>query len=362
MKNCIVLLVALFLFPTLAVAQQSDRSTSAAPRLTSPANGETIGVAFVLTDEAVMIDFAGPWEVFQDVMLPSRGAEMSMQHPFRPYTVSDGRTPIHASDGMRIVLDYTFDDAPAPKIVVVPAQSGRSPKMLSWLRKMSTQSDIVMSVCTGAFVLADAGLLDGKTATTHHNSYDRLHELFPRITVERNMRYVQSDPVIFTAGGLSSGIDLALHVVELYFGRELAQDTANQMEYEGKGWTGDGTATVSFSARPQPAAYASDRITEGPLGKWQGLIASPRGEFHIVVHLWRGADGMLVGAIDSLDQGAYGVGLEDVAVKDSAISFTVPMVMGSYEGALDGSLIRGTWMQQGMPVELTFARAPAETR
>jgi hypothetical protein len=71
---------------------------------------------------------------------------------------------------------------------------------------------------------------------------------------------------------------------------------------------------------------------------------------------------MLGGAIDSLDQGAYGVGLENVAVKDSAISFTVPMVMGSYEGALDGSLIRGTWMQQGMPVELTFARAPAETR
>jgi transcriptional regulator GlxA family with amidase domain len=205
-------------------------------RIAPPARGERLRVAFVVTEGAVVIDFTGPWEVFQDVMIPSRGPNMEDEHPFDLYTVSDTRAPIRVSDGMRIVPDYTFDDAPAPKIVVVPAQSGRSPQMLAWIRKMTGQSDVVMSVCTGAFVLAEAGLLNGKSATTHHQALDRLHQQFPQIAVQRHVRYVQSDPVIFTAGGLSSGIDLALHIVDLYFGRPAAEATAQFMEYEGKGW------------------------------------------------------------------------------------------------------------------------------
>jgi transcriptional regulator GlxA family with amidase domain len=119
--------------------------------------------------------------------------------------------------------------------------------MLDWIRRMTKQSDVVMSVCTGAFKLAAAGVLDGKKATTHHWSYDRLQHDFPHVLVQRGMRYVQSDPVIFTAGGLSSGIDLALHVVDLYFGREAAETTARYMEYEGRGWMGNGAAAASAS-------------------------------------------------------------------------------------------------------------------
>ena len=204
-------------------------------KIVPPAKGP-IPVAFVITESATMIDFAGPWEVFQDVMVESRGSSMDEQMPFKLYTVSDAKAPLRVAGGMQIVPDYTFDDAPQPRIVVVGAQRGKSPKMLEWIRKMTTQSDVVMSVCTGAYRLALAGVLKGKRATTHHDFYDDFQKKFPDVSLQRGLRFVQSDPVVFTAGGLSSGIDLALHIVELYFGRPVAEKTAKYMEYEGTGW------------------------------------------------------------------------------------------------------------------------------
>jgi transcriptional regulator GlxA family with amidase domain len=92
-----------------------------------------------------------------------------------------------------------------------------------------------MSVCTGAFQLAKAGLLSGKSATTHHDFIDNLTKQFPDIDVKRGLRFVEG-PKVSTAGGLSSGIDLALRVVDRYFGRAVAEKTAGYMEYQGKGW------------------------------------------------------------------------------------------------------------------------------
>jgi transcriptional regulator GlxA family with amidase domain len=203
--------------------------------LLAPPQG-SINVAFVLSEGATMIDFAGPWEVFQDVHVEGRGPSMDEMMPFRLYTVSDSRAPIRVSGGMQVTPDYTFADAPEPGIVVVGAQRGKSKQMLDWLRRASTRSQVVMSVCTGAYKLAMAGLLDGKKAATHHDFWEDFQKRFPKVTLERGVRYVRSDPVIFTAGGLTSGIDLALHVVELYFGRDVAVGTAAMMEYEGKGW------------------------------------------------------------------------------------------------------------------------------
>ena len=213
-----------------AIASQAAFGEQAR-RTTPPAAGPIL-VAFVITEGATMIDFAGPWEVFQDVMV---GEGM----PFRLYTVSDSKAPLRISGGMQVVPDYTFEDAPRPRIVVVGAQSGKSPKMLGWIRSMTAQADVVMSVCTGAYRLAQAGVLKGKKATTHHDFYDDFQKKFPDVSLQRGARFVESDPVIFTAGGLSSGIDLALHVVELYFGRDVADKTAKYMEYEGKGWLRD---------------------------------------------------------------------------------------------------------------------------
>ena len=210
-------------------------TTALAGKLTAPAKGK-IRVAFVMTEGATMIDFAGPWEVFQDVHVTSRGSSMDDQMPFELYTVSDTRDPIRTSGGMTVIPQYTFDDAPAPRVVVIGAQRGRSPKMMEWLRRMAKEADIVMSVCTGASKIAEAGLLDGKSGTTHHDFYESFEKRFSKVKLVRDRRFVQSDDVVYTAGGLTSGIDLALHVVEGYFGREVAQRTAEYMEYEGTGW------------------------------------------------------------------------------------------------------------------------------
>lgn len=204
-------------------------------KLTAPPTGK-IPVAFVMTEGATMIDFAGPWEVFQDVHIEGRGKSDDDMMPFQLYTVSDSTTRIRATGGMQIVPDYTFANAPMPRIVVIGAQGGKSPQMMEWLRKVSKQADVVMSVCTGSFKLGAAGLLDGKQATTHHDYYESFARTYPKVKVIRSKRFVQSDAVVVTAGGLTSGIDLALHVVSRYFGQGVAQWTADYMEYEGTGW------------------------------------------------------------------------------------------------------------------------------
>src|SRR3954451_6615436 len=209
------------------------------PRDTQPAKGEvpakltppttgTIPVAFAISEGVTVIDFCGPWEVFQDVVSP-RG-----ESAFNLYTVSEKTEPLVGSAGLKLVPDYTFENAPAPKVIVIPAQMG-SKALHAWLRKLTPATAVTMSVCTGAFQLAKAGLLSGKSATTHHEFLDRLEREFPDIHVKRSVRFVESDK-ISTAGGLTSGTDLALRVVERYFGRAVAQATATYMEYDGKGW------------------------------------------------------------------------------------------------------------------------------
>jgi transcriptional regulator GlxA family with amidase domain len=184
-------------------------------------------VAFVITDSANVIDLAGPWEVFQDTPIPG-----TSEPGFRLYTVSDSTRTLTLTGGLKVIPDYTFDDAPAPAIVVVGAQRG-SPRMLQWLRAVGADSrtQVLMSVCTGAFKLADAGLLDGKRATTHHDYFDEFARRYPKVELERGARFVQSGPTLFTAGGLTSGIDLALHIVGRYYGEEAARLTARYMEY-----------------------------------------------------------------------------------------------------------------------------------
>ncbi|HEV3392539.1 MAG TPA: DJ-1/PfpI family protein [Chthoniobacterales bacterium] len=215
-----------------------------------PPDKDPIPVAFLISDGAVVIDFCGPWEVFQDVNVPSR-----QDMPFRLYTVAETKKPIRTSGGMQIVPDYTIASAPAPKVIVIPAQSAPSPAVLDWIRKSSTTTDVTMSVCTGAFVLAKTGLLNGKSATTYHGAFGRFAMAFPNIELRRGARFVENGNLA-TAGGLSSGIDLALRVVERYYGREVAEKTAYDMEYQGQGWKNPdsnnayATALVSTAEHP----------------------------------------------------------------------------------------------------------------
>ena len=210
------------------------KSGRGADSLIPPARGK-IPVAVALTEGATVIDFAGPWEVFQDVHVPERGAGMDEMMPFRLFTVGESTKPIIGSGGLQLVPDYSFENAPQPKVIVVGAQQGGD-ALRAWLLKASERADLTMSVCTGAFHLAKAGMLAGKAATTHHDFIDRLARMFPDVDVKRGLRFVESSPRISTAGGLSSGVDLALRVVERYFGRPAAERTAAYMEYQSRGW------------------------------------------------------------------------------------------------------------------------------
>jgi transcriptional regulator GlxA family with amidase domain len=232
-STAVALMMSTNIMATKSIPPARESNRSDANKLTPPDDGP-IRVAFAISRGATMIDFAGPWEVFQDVMVRNPKTQESHRHPFSLYTVSDKTEPIQASGGMKIIPDYTFETAPAPKVVVIPAQAG-SPALHAWLRKIVDSTDVTMSVCTGAFQLGRAGLLSGKEATTHHDFFDEFARAFPDVKLKRGLRFVEG-PKISTAGGLTSGIDLALRVVERYFGRETAEQTAFYMEYQSKGW------------------------------------------------------------------------------------------------------------------------------
>jgi transcriptional regulator GlxA family with amidase domain len=220
-------------FVVVAAALPGALSAAGADKLTPPEKGK-IPVAFAISEGVTVIDFAGPWEVFQDVHVRDRGKDMDEQMPFELFTVSEKIEPLTGSAGLKLVPDYTFETAPLPKVIVVPAQRG-SQALHAWLRKVSPSTDVTMSVCTGAFQLGKAGLLSGKSATTHHDFFDQFEKAFPDVSLKRGLRFVENEK-ISTAGGLTSGIDLALRVVDRYFGREVAQSTATYMEYQSKGW------------------------------------------------------------------------------------------------------------------------------
>ena len=207
-------------------------------KLAPPAGGGNISVAFAISENVQVIDFTGPWEVFQDVMIHDGHNTEGMDHhmPFDLFTVAETADVVTATGGLKIIPNYTFASAPIPKVVVVPAQSG-SDALHAWLKKVyaSSENELVASVCTGAFQLAAAGLLSGKPATTHHQALKGLKSQYPDIDVKSGLRFVESGK-IDTAGGLTSGVDMALRVVERYYGRSVAAQIAEYMEYQSKSW------------------------------------------------------------------------------------------------------------------------------
>jgi transcriptional regulator GlxA family with amidase domain len=233
MKRRDVLRMSVATAALAATAGVCAAADSARP-LRPPTKGK-IPVAFLISEGVQVIDLTGPWEVFQDTQLPDRGTTIDHTSPFDLFTIAETTNRLRATGGLQITPDYDFSTAPQPKLIVVPAQSSPTETTKAWLRKTSERTDITMSVCTGAFVLAKAGLLSGKIATTHHDFYDKFAAAFPDVDLRRGARFVE-DGNISTAGGLTSGIDLALHVVERYFGRAVAQQTASLMEYESRKW------------------------------------------------------------------------------------------------------------------------------
>ena len=207
----------------LAAAAPADAAESSGAARAQLRPGQRL-VAIAVTAGANVMDVAGPWEVFQDTPLAGRDDDGA----FLPFLVSDARDAVAATAGLGMLPRFTFADAPQPDVVVVGAQRG-SPGLAAWLQAQAPHA-LVMSVCTGAFKVAQAGLFDGKRATTHHEFYDAFAKQFPNVTLVRGPRFVDAGNVC-SAGGLTSGINLALHVVERFHGREVADRVSSYMEF-----------------------------------------------------------------------------------------------------------------------------------
>jgi len=193
-------------------------------------------VGILVFDDVEVLDFAGPFEVFSRTRLTpgleSRRSENSA--PFNVFTVAPRPGPIVATGGLRIVPHFDFATAPSIDVLVVPGGFGTRPLLedaetLAWLRRTAGAAQRVTSVCTGALLLAQAGLLSGRRATTHWSSLERLAGMDATITVEGTQRVV--DDVIITSAGVSAGIDMAFAVVAVYCGQEVADETARYIEY-----------------------------------------------------------------------------------------------------------------------------------
>lgn len=183
-------------------------------------------VEIVATPGATLLDFAGPAEVFG--VLTGHAVE---------YVVSDHTKPFKLENGVVVSPDYTFDQAPKPDIVIVGSQPAKgSDKAMVWLRQVHAQGGTVMSVCTGTDWLGQSHLLDGLEATTHHNKIRSYAAKYTVVKFVSGRRYVESDPHLYTAGGYTAGLDLALHIVDTRYGRETASELARRLEYPGTGW------------------------------------------------------------------------------------------------------------------------------
>jgi putative intracellular protease/amidase len=191
----------------------------------------TRNVAIVVHDGVELLDFAGPGEVLE----AAAGRDAEKGKPwFNMYTVAPAEGPVLSQLFVTIAPQFTIDNCPPPDILVIPGGATGvltgDERFMAWVKQVAPNAEIVLSVCTGAFVLANSGLLDGCEATTHWSAIDALKKAAPNAVVRDDRRFVDSGQVITTAG-VSAGIDGALHVVARLLGRYTAERTARYMEY-----------------------------------------------------------------------------------------------------------------------------------
>lgn len=186
-------------------------------------------VAILIFDEVEVLDFAGPFEVF------AVADEVAGGETFNVFTVAETPGTVRARHGLKVVPTYTLENCPQPDVLIVPGGIGTrpllgKPALLEWLRVKTKRAELAMSVCTGALVLAKAGLLDGLRVTTHHHALGLLAELAPTAIVDPAARFHDQGKII-TAAGISAGIDASLYAVARFLGEAAATATAEHMEY-----------------------------------------------------------------------------------------------------------------------------------
>jgi transcriptional regulator GlxA family with amidase domain len=192
----------------------------------------TVGI--YLFDAVEILDFAGPFEVFSTAARVHGRRDPPRPPVFVVATVGRGTGPIVARGGLRVTPGFGLHDHPPLDVLIVPGgivdAEMEQPDVLDWLQRTASSAGITASVCTGAFLLAQAGLLEGKEATTHWDDIASLRDYFPSVRVVDDRRWVDAGPIV-TSAGISAGVDMSLYLVSRLAGIDLARKTARQMQY-----------------------------------------------------------------------------------------------------------------------------------
>lgn len=191
---------------------------------------EIIHVGILLFNEVEVLDFAGPFEVFSV-------ATENNKKLFNAFTIGESDKTIIARNGLKVIPEYTIQNHPELDILIIPGGYGaehieiKNKTILNWIKAQQAKVDILASVCTGAFLLAQSRILDNTKATTHWMDLDRLENEYPKITVIRGVKFVDEGKII-TAGGISAGINMSFHIIERLLGKKVVEETAKRMEYD----------------------------------------------------------------------------------------------------------------------------------
>jgi transcriptional regulator GlxA family with amidase domain len=200
----------------------------------------TLIIGLYLFDGVEVLDFAGPFEVFTTATRIHKREYPQAPALMRVITIGGDIEPVKARAGLELRPDHAIHDHPSLDCLVVPggvvASEVAKEDVIRWIAQQAQRVPLVASVCTGAFLLARAGLLDGRRATTHWEDVALLLEMFPRVEVVDGVRWVDEGAVV-TSAGISAGIDMSLHLVERLHDRALALRTARQMDFD---WTENG--------------------------------------------------------------------------------------------------------------------------
>lgn len=191
-------------------------------------------VGILIFDDVEILDVAGPFEVFSVTRLNDE-QRLQQSSPFKVYLIAEKNKQIIAIGGLRLTPDVTISECPELDLLIIPGGWGTRKEsknriLVKWISNQFTKDRLIASVCTGSSLFGKAGLLDGRDATTHWRAFDFLQESAPKARILKNVRFTLTEP-IFTSAGVSAGIDLALRIVSHFFGTEVGQTTARQMEY-----------------------------------------------------------------------------------------------------------------------------------
>ena len=186
--------------------------------------------AIFIFENVEVLDFTGPFEIFNSAN------SILNEDIFNVFTVAENLTKLNTKNSLQVIPDFSFQNCPNPDILVIPGGEGRKTQMnneqvLEWIKSLYNDLQYLFSICTGAFILGNTGLLNRQKATTHHLSYGEFEKTFPEINLIRNVPYVDNGKII-TSAGISTGMKASLHLLDKISGNDLGKKTAEYMEYD----------------------------------------------------------------------------------------------------------------------------------